>query len=223
MSNGNFYTPNQARGIYGEIVPVYQWAFEGPPWNEVSKCVDSQKRCPRGFSSNQIGEDCGTCGLQLTSPAYESDELTKRFDSIAETFPTAWYIEHNDREKIALAALAWRATPKVIAEERYANAPKMSHWLSANLGDRPVVWLDEIFADRKVRPTGNLRNFKKIIAGMAINLGGDTVAYRTISKGLVRASVRDFGRQAEISKFKDEQIPDPGERDFIKINLQKEY
>lgn len=215
MSNNNFYTPDEVRPQYGEIVPVYQRAFEVPPWNEVSKCVDRQLRCAGGLSSVAVGSLCEACGLCPTRPAYEADELIERFDALGSSRPTAWYLERGD-SGLTMAAIAWKATPATIVEEKYADVPAMAEWLPETLGDKPIMWLDEVFADRQLKPRGNLRNFGGFVAGLAQRLDCETVAYRTIEPKMIAAPERDFDDKT--SELKD--VPD--RRRFVTINLREQ-
>lgn len=216
MNECNFYSPKEIRPMFDSIVPVYQVAFAGSPWYEVSKCVDAEQRCLSGLSSLSIGTMCNTCGGCPNQPAYEADELIARFETIGQRRPTVWYIEKTEGE-IALAALAWRASPGVIAREKYAQQPQMEEWLELTLQNQTVGWLDEVFADRTVRPEGNLKNFDTLCRGVADALSVDTVAYRTKSPQMTRAAKRDF-RTVRIFSSRKDDVPD--ERDFVTIRAR---
>ena len=214
MSNNNFYTPKEVRPLYGEIVPTYQEAFAVPPWNEVSKCADEQVRCDGGLSAIAIGNLCNTCGLCPTRPAYEADELTERFEALGLSRPTAWYAEQNELG-LTMGAVAWKALPSVIAIEKYADVPEMSDWMVDKLGNEPVMWLDEVFANRKLKSKGNLQNFGKFVIGLASMLDCETVAYRTIEPRMTAVAKRDFSDNAIVLTRK---IDVPDRRDFVTIN-----
>lgn len=218
MSNNNFYTPETVRPLYSEIVPAYQEAFAIPPWNEVSKCVDAQTRCEGGLSATAIGRICTMCGLCPTKPAYEEDELTERFDTLGLSRPTAWYAEQNDLG-LTMAAVAWKAFPADIATEKYADVPEMADWMVDRLGDEPVMWLDEVFANRKLKPRGNLQNFEKFVTGLATMLDCKDVAYRTIEPRMTTVPKRDFGDDASVLT---RRIDIPDRRDFVTISNAKE-
>lgn len=215
MINRRFYTPDEARRLYDEIIPAYQSAFAGWPWNEVSKCVDDRQRCVGGMSKIAVGTLCGVCKGAPSEPAYRSDELVDRFDKIAETKQAAWYAELGQKG-LNMAALAWRTPWSLIASEKYSNDPDMADWMSQRLPGGDVIWLDEVFANRQISSKGNLRNFGEFVSGFSDRLGGSTVAYRTISQQMVKAAERDFADQATIYRAKDGQVPD--RRDFIVIN-----
>lgn len=214
---GNFYKPNEIKNLYEEVVPVYQNAFAGEPWFEVSKCVDSSsiQRCAGGFSSLAIGASCEMCGNCPVKSAYEKQELIDKFETIARTRHTAWYMEKGD-VGATLFALAWVETPCRIAEERYPDVSEMAPWMMQTLGTDPMIWLDEVFADRTKKQKGNLQNFSEMCRGLAEQLQVDKLAYRTIASQMVAAPLRDFGNQATVFK-RNLEVPD--RRDFVIINM----
>lgn len=218
MSESNFYTPDEVKPLYGEIVPAYQSAFAGEPWYEVSKCADELQRCVGGLSSLAVGASCELCGSCLALPAYEADELVNRFNKLATSRSTTWYVEQNG-QGVTLAAIAWKANSAIIADEKYSDATEMAEWLKKELGMEEVMWLDEVFANKDLKPRGNLQNFGKFVSGMAEMLGSQTVAYRTIEPRMIAVPSRDFGRAASIFS-RQQSVPD--RRDFVAINLGKE-
>lgn len=217
MSTNNFYSPEAIKPLYGEIAPVYQSAFAGEPWFEVSKCVDTRLRCMDGLSSVALGSTCAVCGDCPTLAAYEYDELINRFDQLASSRPTVWYTEQ-EQAGLALAALSWKATPRLIAKEKYSDAPMMTDWIERAIGTDEVCWLDEVFANKVLRTSGNLRNFGAMCNGFMERLKTDTLAFRTKNERMTAASVRDFGERAQVIKKLDE---DPGRRDFVVIRSAK--
>jgi len=225
---GTFYSPEEVRAQYAEIIPAYQSAFADEPWNEVSKCVDEQQRCIGGFSPVAIGTLCLTCDKRPQQPAYDDCELNTYFDRVGEMRDAIWYVER-DQGRIAMAALAWRATPGAIAEAKYPGQPAMRQWLKSSLvanqrslnevkksnnKEGKVVWLDEVFANKQIRSAGNLRNFGYMLRGMADRLGAATIAYRTIEPRMKRAPRRDFGADARIF---EREVAVPDRRDFVVI------
>ncbi len=218
MSYNNFYTPEAVRPLYGEIVPAYREAFAGPPWNEVSKCVDEQVRCEGGLSAAAIGKICNMCGLCPTKPAYEADELAERFDTLGLSRPTAWYAEQNNLG-LTMAAVAWKALPSDIATEKYAYVPEMADWIVDRLGDEPVMWLDEVFANRRLKSRGNLQNFGSFVTGLASMLDCSDVAYRTIEPRMTTVPKRDFGNDAVVL---NRGVDVPDRRDFVTISNVRE-
>ena len=215
--NGSFYKPEEIKQLYAEIVPVYQTAFSGEPWFEISKCADtlSIQRCVGGLSSLSLGQLCELCGNRPIRPAYEKEELIDRFETFTKTRPTAWYLEKNENG-ITLAAIAWIASSQVISNEKYRDVPEIEQWMMGKLGKNPIVWLDEVFADRIKKPKGNLKNFRTMCLGLAKQLGTDIIAFRTINDRMIAATVRDFGPAALVYK---RIIDVPDRRDFVIINL----
>lgn len=210
-----FFKPQQAEFLLPEIVPVYQEAFASDPWFEVSKCADDSeiKRCIGGFSKLSLGETCELCGNCPIKEAYEKEELIENFINIAKTRPTSWYLEGNEKG-ITLASIAWKKNPEEIAEERYSDNLAMKAWMKETLGDEEIVWLDEVFADKTKKASGNLANFQKMCIGFAENLKAEIVAYRTINSKMVGAAVRDFPNFVWAYK-REEGVPD--RRDFVSI------
>jgi len=217
IEQSNIYKGREIKQFYRDVVPAYQAAFAGEPWYEVSKCADSSEvqRCVGGLSRLPQGASCELCGMCITRAAYEKEELISKFNSISETRPTAWYMEKNEHGA-TLVALAWKATPKVIAEERYADVPEMASWMEGKFQGSEIMWLDEVFADRAKKPKGNLANFGNMCQSLAETLDADRIAYRTIAPQMVIAPVRNFNSSVDIY-FRNEGVPD--RRDFVIINL----
>ena len=189
---GNFYKKGELD--FSKVIPAYQEAFSGWPWYEVSKCVDETlvQRCAGGLSRIALNELCAPCGNRPNQPAYEARGLTERFTMLEATRPTSWYVE-SVGDSPALVALAWTAPPEQIAREKYDDSSKMQNWLTNKLGDEPVIWLDEVFADKKVRPQDNLVNFRTMCKGFMAKLDTTQLAYRTISPAMIRAAEKNFG------------------------------
>ncbi|QQS22155.1 hypothetical protein IPM09_01265 [Candidatus Saccharibacteria bacterium] len=226
MKTGKIIAPKEARIRYDEIIPTYQAAFAGEPWYEVSKCTG----CITGFSAQEPGTNCDSCGGMTEGPAYSDQELRERFDMLAETRPTYWYVEQDEQGRMTLAALAWKATVGMIAKEKYTDIPEMADWLkkkyqlskgirssTTKLSDKPsIVWIDEVFANRSISPSRNLDNFREMVGGLASRLDEyDNVAYRTIAPAMVRVALRDFD-SARVSVM-CEDVPD--RRNFVAISL----
>lgn len=182
------------------IVTAYQEAFAGEPWYERAKCPDVTQRCESGYTAVPVGETCKTCRCQPVEIAYPADELRQRFEETAATRHTVWYLELA-ADEVALAALAWVAKPSKIIAEKYNDNLRMKSWLKTQIDDRPVVWLDEVFANKNVRPRNNLANFDSMVGCIQSELGISTVAYRTITPQMVYAGIRIggtiFGRNGD--------------------------
>lgn len=212
---GTFYRAGEMN--IETIIEPYQRAFAEAPWYEVSKCADRQvpQRCIGGLSRIALNSLCGTCGATPDQQAYEAKELTDRFNSLEQSRPLNWYTEETDTG-IALASLAWTATPETIATEKYATDPDMKPWLEKVFGEQEIIWLDEVFADKTVRPSKNLTNFKAMCDGYRERFDNPVLAYRTISEAMIQAAFRDFGATPL------ENIPDQQNRSFIVVEPGKE-
>lgn len=218
--NREFLAPGQITDAYPEIVATYQEAFAGDPWYEVSKCPG----CESGYSVSLPSTTCEVCGDTTSGEAYPSTELTRRFDQLGATRPTSWYTERDNEGRIVLAGIAWRASVAQIAEEKYADVPAMDAWLARRyqaLGARAteIIWVDEVFANRRLSPSGNLWNFPEMIDGFAARLGGDVLAYRTINPAMITAPKKAFGSAAAVAEARL-QVPD--RRNFVSIIREKE-
>jgi len=208
-------------------VPVYQVAYAGNPWYEVSKCADTEKtrRCAGGLSSLALGQTCEICGNSPSEAAYKAEELIKTFKEVAERRPSTWYTEEGE-VGLTLAAFAWTATPLVIANEKYSDVPAMKDWLSDNFGSNNLLWLDEIFADLEKSPSGNLANFKQMCLTMAKSLECQTIAFRTKNERLLSSVKNNFGEKATVygrlsETSKEQKLKVPDRRDFVVIDLDE--
>lgn len=204
-----------------EVVPIYQKAFQGEPWFEVSLCpADNQveEKCKGGYSPLPVGAICRTCELVPVQEAYPSDEVARKFQKLAEIRPMQWYFEESQEGGIALAAFVTKCSPRTIAQEKYSDSTEMRSWITENLQSGDIGWLDEVFADRSVREKGNLSNFGGMVTKLAEGLGVGVVAYRTINPRMIHATERDFGDNATI--YTPDDLPD--HRYFVTISTKKE-
>jgi len=197
-----------------DIGLVYQRAFADKPWFEVSKCVakDTKNQCESGFSPLKVGEFCTKCALRTAEEAYPLDQLQ---ESLMERlrYPGArLYREYDDNSRLLLAAIFWEDKPSVIGKKKYADVPAMQQWLSDTLPDEPLIWLDEIFADKTLRPMGNLWNFPALVQQVFEGTSCQRLAFRTINEGLLTKSSREIpGAQI----FSSDYLPDW--RSFVQI------
>jgi hypothetical protein len=196
--NYGFITPDCMD--YTEIVRPYQEAFKEDPWNEASKCEDTNipKRCNAGFSRLEVGESCADCLNVTVRPAYESTELIDRLSKLAETRPTMWYVERTEKQ-VALAAVSWMTTAARLSAEKYAEVPLMNQYLSDTFGDKTFVYLDEIFRDKTVKPQGNLWNFEWMVDSFCQEFGNNTFVFRTKNERLISKTKRIFGADSVLS------------------------
>ncbi|GEM_PF-393804 len=223
MKEISYLTPNEVKGIYPELASVYQSAFAGEPWFEVTKCEDPKQSqsCVGGFSNLNLGEFCEVCKSLTIKPAYENEELIEKFDYLSKTRPTRWYLEKENGE-ITMAAIAWKAVPFTIFNERYADVPDMERWLNSQYWGNNIVWLDEVFADKSKSPAGNLKKFSAMCLTFARNLNCDTLAFRTINPKMTSAVKRDFpdklNQVCGRGKIYKANIDVPDRRDFVIIS-----
>lgn len=210
----------EAAQLVDDLIPVYQQAFSGEPWREVSKCPVPQTTglevCAGGFSSTSVGKLCESCDLCPDEPAYTAGELKSKFKAVAQK-NSALYIERVDTN-LTFAAIAYVATAQAIGAEKYNEATDMKSWLERTVPGDEIVWLDEAFANLKTSPNNNLSEFQYMINGFTGILNRNTVAYRTISPAMVKAA-RRFGEQSTVYS-RQQSVPD--RRDFILISTDKE-
>ncbi len=205
--------PREIRKYYDEITNAYQIAFAGPPWYEVSKCIDVEQQCEGGFSNVEVGDFCTKCQQCTKEPAYLRPDLVERFDEIGESRPSRWYLEFYE-EKVALAGLAWCANAEQIIDEKYGDRSDIKVWLTKQLTfGQELVWLDEVFANKRIRPDRNLNNFVEMVRAFMGELDVPQLAYRTINPQMLSGAKR-FGSNAQIFT-REKDIPD--RRDFVII------
>lgn len=210
-----FYAPDEITNYYPQIADIYASAFADPPWNEVSTCRApnmTESACQDGLSPLVVGEQCSTCGLCPTESAYRTDELVSKFQTIADGKTALWYLE-TDEDQLTMCALAWVGDTRTVATEKYATNPDMTPWLESTLPDDSFIWLDEVFANRSAKPSGNLANFSNMVNGFSERLELPTLAYRTITPQMLSAA-RRIG--ARIWDADSDELPD--RRSFVRIN-----
>lgn len=198
---------------------MYQKAFAGFPWFEVTQCPQS----PSGFSAQNIGEWCQCAGCvqngtptRLDKPAYPIEELYRSLTARVSDPNSTVYIERTTDGRAVLGAIFKSASEsEVVAKYTTRSDPA----LIAQLVPERVVWLDEIFADLDARPNGNLKNLEAIIRQSAQYLGSDTVAFRTINKNLINKITNIYGGRAQIVWVPDRGILKTGESALVVIKL----
>lgn len=201
----------QKRAAVEVLAPVYQQAFAGEPWFEVSQCSG----CARGFSAELPGQNCAVCGTLLTTEAYPIDELTQQLEATVAAEQSVVYLEEFD-QRVLLGALAWVSGPSEIAMKKYTDAPpELAGWLAETLPEE-CIWLDEVFADRNLRKRGNLWNFRSMCIEIGQALNQQTLAYRSINPRIIGKAQREFGVSCCIY---EPQIDIPDRRAFVAINL----
>jgi hypothetical protein len=218
MKETNFYLPNEINERFKEIAPVYQNAFSGEPWFEVSKCVSQfpKECCPGGFSPTPVGEICKGCGNIPKEIAYREEELLEKFQFVTSNRLGAWYLEEADNG-ILFVSIAWKEFPERIATEKYQDVPLMKNWMISTFGDQEIIWLDEVFADRSKRPAGNLLHFSDMCLGFGSILNSNVIAFRTKNERMLASAKKNFGENATIFKS---NIEVPDRREFISIVIK---
>jgi hypothetical protein len=219
------YAPSGIESRVEDLITIYQEAFASAPWNERGKCASvaaPASQCVDGFSPLEVGEMCGSCSLHVTEDAYPRDELKEKFLATKDEH-ALWYVEETGDRQIGLAVLARTLTVEEIAEVKYKDNTDMADWLIDQYESpgQEVLWLDEVFADTRLRPEGNLRNFGQMCMRLVINKRNAEIAFRTLNPKLISAARRDFGNTAETrgtSRIFDpvlNQIPD--RRKFVRL------
>jgi hypothetical protein len=158
---------------------------------------------------------CAACGGILRAPAFSRQGLTEGWISHFREHEARFYLEQLEDESCVLAALAWQATPASLADRCYSDAREgeMRAWLDSHLPET-FVWLEDIFAHRVLRPSGNLWNYRSMIAQFISELGGSVLAFRSINERLIQKTIQLFSSQAE-RLVALEDVPD--HRDLILV------
>lgn len=207
-----------------ELIEVYKDAFAAPPWNERTRCAatnieDQITQCPDGYSKLAVGEECSTCGNCTSIEAYPDDELRERFKKIENDYSASWYIEQTADRRVGLAVLSRTLTVERVAVEKYSTNNRMQDWLFEQYDEKTqsLVWLDEVFADTRVREKGNLINFGSMCAKLANGPQVNELAFRTVNPKLVRAAQRDLGSRCRVFDPVLNEVPD--RRRYVRITL----
>jgi hypothetical protein len=202
------------------LVPIYQVAFAGEPWREVSACAapsQFEEVCPGGRSPQGIGETCARCGEVLCAPAFSGKRLTADWTSHFDEHDSRFYLERLEDDSCVLAALAWKANAKALADRCYSAAGEreMRAWLIDRVPGE-FVWLEDIFANLALRPTGNLWNYREMISQFLSEFESSVFAFRSINERLIEKTVALFGSQAE-RLVAGEDVPD--RRNFVLVRF----
>lgn len=178
------------------MAEAYVSAFAGPPWYEVSRCIEQE--CPQVFSANNIGNGCESCGQLLVTPAYEPSELEEGWRSIVAN--EAAMIEADiSQTGVLLRATVARPTNSVeLYQRKYSNVPQMKPWIAQNLPNGEFVWIEDTFANLAKSPNGNLNGRGRTLGVVALRYGNLQIATRTKSAAIVRATGRDAGDRTSL-------------------------
>ena len=197
-----------------KLVPTYKRAFAGEPWFEVSRCPACDS-----FTRLSPGDRCPTCRTKLVE-AYSNQEVSEMLSAIFQNRRATLYVETDARGNVLVAAIAYTWTKALIYEKKYRVKGRDSDELRRVLAEKvpeQFTWIDEIFADRALRESGNLREFERIIKDMLRGKKSGTIVFRTISPQLKEKAKRVFP-QTEIYDVPDPKVP-PGVSSLVIIRI----
>lgn len=209
-------TATAAADVIPRLIPIYQAAFAGEPWNEVSRCAPTSS-CAGQISDRKIGETCTSCGEVLRTEAHPAEVLRERWRERFDAHETRLYLEQEAGGSYLLATLAWRATPQALAAACYAKPREegMEKWLSQELPEE-FVWMEEIFAHLALRREGNLWNYGVMVRELLTELESSAFAFRTINTRLIARTEKVFGSAVQQLTG----APDPDERKVLIVRLE---
>lgn len=174
--------------IGDELANVYKVAFAGEPWYEASKCIDSG--CSVKFSAKTPGCTCELCGSTLTE-AYVSDELIANWQAMLENDDALFEVAFED--SLAQRVTIARPTNRTeLMSRKYDDVPAMKQWLETRFGDE-FVWIEDTFANRSRKETGNLATRGETLSRIAAYYAGLPILTRTLSTAIVASTLRDVG------------------------------
>jgi hypothetical protein len=171
------------------LAETYKIAFAGDPWYEVSRC--GSKQCAGSFKTQEADENCATCGTALV-PAYDSDELVSGWQAIIEEEDAVVELTRDQLERPVCVTIARPTTQEELWRRKYLGITAMSRWIDEQLPSK-FVWIEDTFANRKISPTGNLKNRGATLGRIAARYGGLQIATRTLQPAIIRATLRDVG------------------------------
>jgi hypothetical protein len=204
---------NELEQIGFELAEAYKESFAGEPWFERSKCLNQE--CEENYSDLKPGCECDKCRQALTD-AYNSEELISSWTQILEQGGLIEVDLCDDQIPIR-ATISRPTNPNELFRRKYDNVPIMRAWIGANLPNE-FVWVEDTFANRRIKPAGNLRNRGQTLKTIQTRYDGLQVVTRTISAQIISATFRDrpddtklyFGTQ-RIELKKDKNICAVGE------------
>lgn len=177
---------DRIREIGPDLAKTYQVAFSGPPWFEVSRCGAAD--CIVGLSSLAIGGSCLDCGSNLEE-AYPAEELIGSWRGML-TGDDAFMEVSYEQDLPQRATIARPTTPEELFKRKYADNPAMEEPLKKLLPNE-FVWIEDTFANRERKATGNLADRGETIQRIREYYDVMTIATRTLSEAVVAATLRD--------------------------------
>ncbi|MEK7530329.1 MAG: hypothetical protein AAB573_00500 [Patescibacteria group bacterium] len=197
-----------------KLVPAYKQAFAGEPWFEVSRCPACE-----AFTRLEPRGRCPMCGGALVD-AYSNQEVSEMLRDIFQSRRATLYVETGTGGNVLVAAIAypWNKTSMYIKkyQSKGRDSDELRRVLKEKVPER-FVWLDEIFADRALRTSGNLRDFERIMRDALRGKKTGTIVFRTISPQLKEKAKRVFS-QTEIYDVPDPKVP-PGISSLVIIKI----
>lgn len=213
------------------LAEIYKYDFAQAPWYEASRCITAE--CAVEFPRDcQPGELCSGCG-NLTVEAYEAEELIGGWRRSIVEESALMEVAIDEGGLPTRATIARPTTPSELYERKYNGIENMQPWLTSKMPDE-LVWTEDTFADIQRYPRGNLRTRGRTLGRIATYYGGLTVATRTRSPGIVKATVRDAGPSATVylgseieacgissvlTPAEYDTVPD--ERTFLEVNMNR--
>ncbi|MEN9389922.1 MAG: hypothetical protein RLZZ283_22, partial [Candidatus Parcubacteria bacterium] len=197
-----------------KLVPAYKRAFAGEPWFEVSKCASCDV-----YTRLEPGSACPQCKTKLIE-AYSNQEVSEMLCTIFQNRRATLYVETDARGNVLVAAVSYPWNKGAMYEKKYRSKGRDSDELRRILKEKVperFIWLDEIFADRALRASGNLRDFERIIRDTLRGKRSGVVVFRTISLQLKEKAKRVFP-QTEIYDVPDPKVP-PGVSSLVVIRI----
>lgn len=190
-----------------ELVPIYQSAFAGPPWREVSMCeapAGFENACVRRRSEDPLNTKCGKCDELLRRPCHSPVAIRERWVNRFREAETCFYLERMADGTCLLAALAWHGTPATVAAVSFSDPSEihLHDWLDQTL-PREFVWLEEIFAHQVLRKK-NLWNYEEMVRDLLQELGSRDFVFRTKNPALIEKTKKTFPAETSV-------LPAPGD------------
>ena len=195
-------TADSVAECVAELVPIYQSAFAGPEWEEVTRCEAPEgfaEPCVRRRSPQLIDEKCDRCGEILHRSCHSPPEIRERWVNRFREVESRFYLERSEDGTCLLAALAWHGTPATIAAASFSDPSEvhLHDWLDQKL-PREFVWLEEIFAYQVLREKGNLWNYEGMVRGLLQELGSRDFVLRTKNERLVAKTKQTFPAETSV-------------------------
>lgn len=169
-----------------QLAEVYKEAFARPPWNEVSQCTNEE--CEVNYSEQSVDNCCQGCGGPLKE-AYNTQELMAAWIGILKDQNGFMELESLDDMTPLRVTIARPTTPNELYERKYAGNNEMKEWLQLYMPE-VFVWIEDTFANLKVRPQGNLKNREETLQNIASAYNNLPIYTRTITPEIVAATLR---------------------------------